>query len=84
MFFSKSLWFGIAIVSIIFAIGNMTMGHFEEQTPRLGRVGKFVVIMALIFGISILFGRFLAMIVLAGSIIPLLYIHDYYLKEKRH
>ena len=35
MFTTGSLWFEIAIVSIIFALGNITMGHFEERTPKL-------------------------------------------------
>ena len=83
MFTTNSLWFEIAIVSIIFAVGNMTMGHFEEQTPKIRRVGKFILILALICGISMLFGRSIAMIVLAVSIIPLLYVHGYYLPKKK-
>ena len=83
MFTTNSLWFEIAVVSIIFAVGNMTMGQFEEQTPKVRRVGKFILIMALICGISFLFGRSIAMIVLAFSIIPLLYIHGYYLPKKK-
>ena len=83
MFVTQSLWFEIAIVSIIFAVGNMVMGHFEEQTPKLRRVGKYVLIVALICGISVLFGRTVAMIVLAASIVPLLYIHAYYLPKKK-
>lgn len=83
MFTTNSLWFEIAIVSIIFAIGNMTMGHFEEQTPKIRRVGKYLLIVALICGISAVFGRTIAMIVLAASILPLLYIHAYYLPKKK-
>jgi len=83
MWTTESLWFEIAIVSIIFAVGNMVMGHFEEQTPKLRRVGKYVLIVALICGISVLFGRMVAMIVLAASIVPLLYIHAYYLPKKK-
>jgi hypothetical protein len=83
MFTTNSLWFEIAVVSIIFAVGNMTMGHFEEQTPKFRRVGKFILILALICGISVLFGRSVAMIVLAVSIIPLAYVHGYYLPRKK-
>jgi len=83
MFTTNSLWFEISVVSIIFALGNMTMGHFEEQTPKFRRVGKFILITALICGLSILFGRPIAMIVLAVSIIPLLYVHGYYLPKKK-
>jgi hypothetical protein len=83
MFTTESLWFEIAVVSIIFAVGNITMGHFEEQTPRVRRVGKYLLILALICGISVLFGRAIALIVLGLSLIPVLYIHAYYLPRKK-
>jgi len=83
MFTTESLWFEIAIVSIIFAIGNMLMGQFEEQTPKLRRVGKYILILAIICGISVLFGRTTAMVVLASSLLPLLYIHGYFLPKKK-
>ncbi|MBX9853357.1 MAG: hypothetical protein K2X86_16550 [Cytophagaceae bacterium] len=37
MLTTDTLWFEIAIVSIIFAIGNILMGHFEDQTPKIRR-----------------------------------------------
>jgi len=83
MFTTESLWFEIAVVSIIFAVGNITMGHFEEQTPRVRRVGKYLLILALICGISVLFGRAIALIVLGLSLLPVLYIHAYYLPRKK-
>ncbi len=83
MFTTDSLWFEIAIVSIIFAVGNMVMGHFEERTPKLRRVGKFVLIVALICGISVLFGRTVAMAVLSLFALPLLYVHGYFLPRKK-
>lgn len=83
MFTTDSLWFEIAIVSLIFAVGNMVMGHFEERTPKLRRVGKFGLIVALICGISVLFGRTAAMVVLSLFVLPLLYVHGYYLPRKK-
>lgn len=83
MFTTDSLWFEIAIVSLIFAVGNMVMGHFEERTPKLRRVGKFVLIVALICGISVLFGRTAAMVVLSLFALPLLYVHGYFLPRKK-
>jgi hypothetical protein len=67
MWETDSLWFEIAIVSMIFAIGNILMGHFEEQTPKVRRVGKYLLTMILICGISTLFGREAAMGLLAFS-----------------
>jgi hypothetical protein len=79
----ESLWFEVAIVSIIFAVGNMVMGHFEEQTPKLRRLGKYVLMLVLVCTISVLFGRTMSMIFLGMFIIPLLYIHAYYLPKKK-
>ena len=83
MWTTDSLWFEIAIVSMIFAVGNMLMGHFEEQTPKIRRVGKYLLILFIICGISTVFGRSVAMIVLGLSILPILYIHGYYLPKKK-
>lgn len=83
MWHTDSLWFEVAIVSIIFAVGNMVMGHFEERTPKLRRVGKYLLIMLVVCGISVLFGRTTAMCILALSLLPLLYVHGYYLPTKK-
>ena len=83
MWSTESLWFEIAIVSIIFAIGNMTMGHFEEQTPKIRRVGKYLLFLLLVCGISVAFGRSVSMILLSAFFLPLLYIHVYYLPRKK-
>src|SRR4051794_18326819 len=83
MWSTESLWFEIAIVSIIFATGNMLMGHFEERTPKIRRVAKYLFMLVLICGISVAFGRKASMIVLALFIIPLIYIHAYYLPKRK-
>jgi len=83
MWTTESLWFEIAIVSMIYALGNMIMGHFEERTPKIRRVGKYILTLLLICGISVLFGRTVSMIVLSSFIIPLLYVHAYYLPKKK-
>lgn len=83
MWTTESLWFEVAMVSIIFAVGNMTMGHFEERTPKWRRVGKYVLTVAIIIAISVYFGRTVAMLVLGLSILPILYIHGFYLPRKK-
>ncbi|MGE5108316.1 MAG: hypothetical protein ACM3H8_12270 [Sphingobacteriales bacterium] len=83
MWATDSLWFEIAIVSIIFAIGNMVMGHFEEQTPKIRRVGKYLLFLLIVCGISVLFNRTVSMIVLGIFLIPVFYIHIYYLPKKK-
>ena len=72
MWTTESLWFEIAIVSMIYAFGNILMGQFEERTPKIRRVGKYILTLLIICGVSVFFGRSVAMALLAIFIIPLL------------
>ena len=83
MWNTDSLWFEIALVSIIYALGNILMGHFEEQTPKIRRVGKYFLTLLIVCGISYLFGREISLCLLACFSIPVLYIHAYYLPKKK-
>src|SRR6185436_8740709 len=83
MWTTESLWFEVAIVSIIYALGNITFGHFEEQTHKIRRVGKYLLTLLLIIGLSFYFGRTIAMIVLSAFIFPFLYIHAFYLPRRK-
>ena len=83
MWSTESLWFEVAVVSIIYSLGNILMGQFEEQTPKIRRVGKYVLTLILVCGISVLAGRTFAMIFLALFIIPLIYVHGYVLPKKK-
>ena len=80
---TESLWFEIGIVSIIFALGNILMGHFEEQTPKIKRVSKYFLIMVLTCSMSFYFGRMVSMLFLLSFLIPILFIHAYYLPKKQ-
>jgi hypothetical protein len=83
MWTTESLWFEIAIVSMIYAFGNILMGQFEEQTPKFRRVGKYILTVIIICSISVFFGRAVSMIFLALFIIPLIYVHGYFLPRKK-
>ena len=83
MWATNSLWFEIAIVSIIYALGNILFGHFEERTPKWRRAGKYVLTLIIVIGVSVYFGRIVAMVLLASFIFPFLYIHGYYLPNKK-
>jgi len=83
MWSTESLWFEIAVVSIIYSLGNILMGQFEERTPKFRRVGKYFLTVLLVCVISVLIGRMAAMIFLALFVFPLLYIHGYYLPRKK-
>jgi len=79
---TDSYWFEIAIVSIVYAVGNITFGHFEEQTPKIRRLAKYVLTLAIIVALSAYFGRVMAMTVLALLFIPVIYIHAVLLPKK--
>ena len=83
MWSTESLWFEVAVVSIIYALGNILMGQFEEQTPKIRRVGKYILTLVVVCGISVFLGRTAAMILLACFIIPLVYVHGYFLPKKK-
>lgn len=83
MWTTESLWFEIALVSIVYALGNILMGHFEERTPRIRRVGKYLLTLIIICSISVLFGQTVALICLSALIFPVIFIHGYYLPKKK-
>lgn len=83
MWATETLWPEIAIVSIIYALGNILMGQFEEQTPKLRRVAKYVLSVCIICTLSILFSRTAAFIILASFLLPVVYVHGYYLPKKK-
>lgn len=82
MFITNTLWFEISVVSVIYALGNILMGHFEEQTPKIRRVSKYLLTLLIICSVSAYFGRATAMLLLSSFILPLLYVHGYYLPKK--
>lgn len=83
MWTTESLWFEVAVVSMIYALGNIIFGHFEERTPVARRVGKYILTLIIVVAISFYLGRAIAMAFLAVFIIPLVYIHAYYLPCKK-
>jgi Mn2+/Fe2+ NRAMP family transporter len=83
MWSNDSLWFEVAVVSIIYALGNIFFGHFEEQTPKTRRVAKYLLAILIVCSISIFVNRTIAMLLLSSFIIPFLYIHAYFLPHKK-
>jgi hypothetical protein len=75
MWNTDSLWVEVAVVSTTIALGHILLGHFEERTPRLRKLVKFVLTLVLVLGMSVLFGRTLALTVFGLMFIPVLYIH---------
>jgi hypothetical protein len=84
MWSTETLWFEVAVVSIIYASGNILFGQFEERNTKVETDGQvyhyagdnnnaFVLLRAAL----------VAMLLLAAFLPPLLYIHGYYLPKKK-
>ena len=78
----ESLWFEVAVVNGIFAIGGIFFGHFEERTPRWQRVLKLLLFIAVVSGLSALLGRTWAFGFLGLSLLAVAYIHTIWLPSK--
>ena len=46
------MWMAIAITAIIFALGNILFGHFEERKPEWKRVSKVAAVLGVVAAIS--------------------------------
>lgn len=79
---TDTLWLEIALVSFVFALGNILLGHFEEKTPKVKRVSKFIVTLCIVCLISYYFGRIAALVLLAVSFVPVFIIHLWWLPKK--
>jgi hypothetical protein len=82
MWNTSTLWFEIAIVSILILLGHIFLGHFEERSPKWRKLIKYVATTILVISISIIFGRTIAFIILGISLIPVFYIHGVLLPRK--
>ncbi len=74
-------WFEIAIISSIFAFGNIFFGHFEEHTPKTRKVAKILLFWGVSIAISAFLGRtwfFVFLAILTGFVIM---IHGWYLPK---
>jgi uncharacterized membrane protein YfcA len=76
------MWFEVAVVSTMFAVGNIVFGHFEEGTPKWRRIAKLALVMALGVAVSAQFGRFWFWAMLVSMALPVVYIHVWWLPRK--
>ena len=77
-----NLWVEVAIVATIFAVGNITMGHWEAQTPKWRRLLKFVLFVALVVALSKWLGRAWSFGFLGLMGVAVLVIHGWWLPRQ--
>jgi peptidoglycan/LPS O-acetylase OafA/YrhL len=82
MWNTNSLWFEVSIVTCFFLLGNIFLGHFEERSPKLRKLFKYLLTLAIILILSIYLGRTVALLVLGLSLLPIIYIHGVVLPRK--
>jgi hypothetical protein len=75
-------WFDFAIVSLIYAIGNIVMGHFEEHTPKWRRILKYVLTIVVVISIVHFSNRYFAYGLLGLVLLFAIYVHGHFLPKK--
>ena len=73
------MWMEVAVVAIIFAVGNILMGHWEAQTPKWRRLLKFALVLAVTVALSAWLGRAWAFGFLGLMAFTALVIHAWWL-----
>jgi uncharacterized membrane protein YfcA len=77
-----SLWFEVAVVSTITAVGSIYFGHFEEHTPRWRRVIKLLFFILLTTALSATVGRTWSFSFLGAMLLIVVYVHAIWLPRK--
>jgi hypothetical protein len=75
MWRTDTLWFDVAVVMSIFAVGNILFGRFEEHRPRWRRLVKAALFVAFTVTLSATVGRGWAYGVLALPLLGAAWIH---------
>jgi hypothetical protein len=76
------MWFEVAIISMLFAIGHILLARFEENTPRWKLLLKFAAAICAGVTVSAFLGAVAFWSLLALMIVPVLYVHIYWLPSK--
>ncbi|MEO1297857.1 MAG: hypothetical protein AAFW75_19160 [Cyanobacteria bacterium J06636_16] len=76
------MWFEIAVISNIFAIGNILFGHFEAGIPKWKRTAKYFLSLGISVLISGIAGRFWFFAFLGTFLMFPLIIHVWWLPRK--
>lgn len=76
-----TIWFDVALILFVFAIGSIFFGHFEERTPKRKRVAKVLFFSALAAVLSAAFGHGAVFALLALTAVFVIIIHGWYLPK---
>lgn len=82
MWRTDTLWFDVAVVTGMFAIGNILFGHFEEHRPKWRRVLKMAIFVAGTVALAWVGLRWVAYGVMGLMAVAMAYIHVWWLPRR--
>jgi hypothetical protein len=82
MWNNDSMWFEVAMISSFLLLGHIFFGHFEERSSKTRKMSKAIASVLLMILLSYFFGRTVAFIVFGMFLIPIVYIHGFWLPKK--
>lgn len=80
-FSTDTLWFEVALMGTLFALGHIFFGHFEERTPRWRKVAKLFFFIGVAVLISATLGRVWFFIIFGVLTLVPIYIHVWWLPK---
>jgi biotin transporter BioY len=82
MWQTDTIWFDVAVVMTIFAIGSILFGRFEEHKSRGRRLLKVVIVTVVVVTLAATAGRTWAYSVLAIPLVAAAYVHLVWLPKR--
>ncbi len=82
MWRTDTLWFDIAVVMTMIAVGSILFGHFEEHKPKWRRLLKVLIVLGIVLTLSATVGRVWGFGVLAVSLLGAAYVHLRWLPKR--
>ena len=79
MWSTRTVWFDIAVVMSVFAVGNILFGHFEEHKPKALRLLKVGLVVGLTAALSYLGRRWVAYELIGALGLWAVYVHAWWL-----
>jgi len=76
-----NIWIDVAVVAMMFAVGSIVFGHFEEGTPKWRRVLKLFVVTGLVALISSTAGRIWSVALVTAMLSAAALIHAWWLPK---
>jgi hypothetical protein len=76
-----NVWIDVAVVSSLFAVGNILFGHFEAGTPKWRRILKLFIITGTVALISSTVGRLWSFALIGALLVVVVIVHGWWLPK---